>query len=389
MNEIIPFGKYKGQPVEVLQNDPQYYDWLMAQDWFQQKFKNIYTVVVNNFSEPSETPEHNAMQVKVLDKDWCTRLLYKLYETKGWGDKDGVLFGFYCADSGVEQSVLNSIAKRCLMLNSSFASLLPELKSSLVASDGVIDARPIEKKWRALNQTIGLMYRLYVQHKTIKASLVKGEFLPKTKVSFEFYGFDAVIEVCHTYYSYDQCSYQERKGRSILCEMKPSMGDDFPAVLRQIKGNFDRANNATRREYNSARKILVLGRYTGAGATYSQMVSMFATEDIEVIMESSIDDLLIPDSVEVSNRFFLAVDSIRLIIIECCSKLIQSANLLKTTMIEASGIIDIESSPFSLRHNPHFSGVAYEQSRFCDIVSADTYDLKLRLETMVQDEVNK
>jgi len=32
--DIVPFGKYKGQPVEALQGDPAYADWLAAQPWF-------------------------------------------------------------------------------------------------------------------------------------------------------------------------------------------------------------------------------------------------------------------------------------------------------------------------------------------------------------------
>jgi hypothetical protein len=30
-SEIIPLGKYKGQPIEVLAGDPRYADWLRQQ----------------------------------------------------------------------------------------------------------------------------------------------------------------------------------------------------------------------------------------------------------------------------------------------------------------------------------------------------------------------
>src|SRR6516165_8596150 len=58
MSELIPFGKYKGQPVEVLAQDKQYAEWLTAQPWFRDKFAGLYTVIINKFQEPSETPEH-------------------------------------------------------------------------------------------------------------------------------------------------------------------------------------------------------------------------------------------------------------------------------------------------------------------------------------------
>lgn len=66
-HEIIPFGKYKGQPLEVLQQDKGYCDWLMAQDWLQSRFPELRTLIINNFAEPTETPEHNALQARFLE----------------------------------------------------------------------------------------------------------------------------------------------------------------------------------------------------------------------------------------------------------------------------------------------------------------------------------
>jgi hypothetical protein len=70
---IVPFGKYKGQPVEVLAQDREYCDWLMNQEWFRTKFVGIHTLIVNHFGEPADTPEHNALQARFLDSDWCVR----------------------------------------------------------------------------------------------------------------------------------------------------------------------------------------------------------------------------------------------------------------------------------------------------------------------------
>ena len=60
--EIVPFGRYKGQPVEALAQDKEYCEWLIAQDWFRPKFTAIHTLIINNFGVPDETPEHNALQ---------------------------------------------------------------------------------------------------------------------------------------------------------------------------------------------------------------------------------------------------------------------------------------------------------------------------------------
>lgn len=66
--KVVPFGKYKGKPIEALAQDRQYTDWLVAQPWFREKFSSLYTVVINNFGEASTTPEHNALQARFLDE---------------------------------------------------------------------------------------------------------------------------------------------------------------------------------------------------------------------------------------------------------------------------------------------------------------------------------
>jgi hypothetical protein len=35
MSEIIPFGEYKGQPIEILASDPKYADWLRHRTLFE------------------------------------------------------------------------------------------------------------------------------------------------------------------------------------------------------------------------------------------------------------------------------------------------------------------------------------------------------------------
>ena len=79
-DKIIPVGKYKGQPIEILRSDPQYCEWLVSQNWFRDKFSPTYQLIINNFGEPAETPEHNSLQAMFLDRNICINLLKKL----GW-----------------------------------------------------------------------------------------------------------------------------------------------------------------------------------------------------------------------------------------------------------------------------------------------------------------
>ena len=72
--EVVPFGKYKGQPVEVLANDKGYCEWLMSQGDFLDRYGSIKTLIINNFKEPEDTPDHNRLQAMFLDDEFCLRL---------------------------------------------------------------------------------------------------------------------------------------------------------------------------------------------------------------------------------------------------------------------------------------------------------------------------
>jgi len=48
----VPFGKYKGQPVEVMAADAGYCEWLTGQKWFRGKYRDLYRALKN----PGATP---------------------------------------------------------------------------------------------------------------------------------------------------------------------------------------------------------------------------------------------------------------------------------------------------------------------------------------------
>jgi hypothetical protein len=64
-------------------------------------------------------------------------------------------------------------------------------------------------------------------------------------------------------------------------EIKPRVGDDYPAILRQVKRN--------------GSQYLLIRTYTGIGATEDQFVKFFESQGIKVIFESDVDDVVLPD----------------------------------------------------------------------------------------------
>ena len=70
---LVPFGKYKGQPITTLLNDTKYLEWCKQQEWFQ-KFPIVYNICVNQTittNNPySKTPEHNRLQNMFLERSF-------------------------------------------------------------------------------------------------------------------------------------------------------------------------------------------------------------------------------------------------------------------------------------------------------------------------------
>jgi hypothetical protein len=58
-------------------------------------------------------------------------------------------------------------------------------------------------------------------------------------------------------------------------EIKPAVSDDYPTILRQVK-------------LNGSQRLLV-GEYTGAGATREQFVAIFATARVRVVFLTDLE----------------------------------------------------------------------------------------------------
>lgn len=70
---MIRFGKHAGKSAaEVMATDPKYVQWMLAQPWFQEKNPQLVQFFVSGGrSEAAETPEHNALQAKFTQDAYC------------------------------------------------------------------------------------------------------------------------------------------------------------------------------------------------------------------------------------------------------------------------------------------------------------------------------
>jgi len=222
--EIIPFGKYKGKPVEVLAQDKQCLEWLTAQSWFIERYRDIHTLIVNNFQESSETPEHNKIQALFTDKSFCS-------------------------------AFANTIIKRNIRtMGSSFRLKYPTYK--LIRKYEITNWKTREKEMQYEVEPVSIVTVLDRINSAIKIY----PCLYEEKGVDVIFGFEI---------SPDPDQY-EGELFTVFIEIKPTLSDDYPAVLRQMKTN------------NS--EMLLIGDFNAIGATFDQVTEIFRTSHKHIII---------------------------------------------------------------------------------------------------------
>jgi hypothetical protein len=261
-NNIVPFGKYKGQPVDVLRQDPGYVEWMLGQDWFRERYHPLYQVIINNFGEPGETPEHNALQARFLDEGLCRGLLAVL----GWQPvADGVGFVRIKRDENLSQELAR----------------LERSATKLEQPKG--GDEDYERKYFPQTQAARLVELTETRETIVKLSAElasSSTVLPFLHVhsGFEVHGWDVRINAKAWLTKPADVQHRNDATTTVWIELKPALGDDYPAVLRQMKANSRQGN-----EWLSGYKVLVFDRFTAVGATIDQVKAIFNASEFTVL----------------------------------------------------------------------------------------------------------
>lgn len=247
-DKIIPFGRHKGKPIEVLATDKQYMDWLLSQSWFKENHLTLYNVVINNFRENFDTPEHNKIQIKFLKKEQMLKLAFKI--------------------------IPNLFEENSETINKAINRILDKTED-----------RENEYFIRSLKYP----------EKENQFGLYTNRILSFSKPDFER------VDVAYTIWQGLRFIYDNRYGgvsefchqkvHSFKIEIKPTISDDFPAVLRQMKASMpvEKSDWQRNRYY-----ILLVGNYTGTSATKEQFIAYFETQGYYVVFEEEIENLILP-----------------------------------------------------------------------------------------------
>lgn len=275
-NTLVPFGKYKGQPIEAMAQDQQYVEWLTQQPWFKERYQKIYTVIINNFREPSNTPEHNALQARFLDDEFRLKFASIAIPRLWWHVKsDG------------------------------------EMVDKMIAS-AVNDYKDCKKRCDELSK----YYRGKTEYVPQMFCRDRGPLAEIGKPSFEVGGVDCSFSVtaglsCRSNVFRDgQELYRSDDNRGVefgsylgisrhgevdlKIEIKPEIGDDYPAILRQMRANESR--------------FLFTRAYIGLGVNEETFIQFMDSQGIRVIYEHEVDqaELLVIEEFD-PQQFFAAV----------------------------------------------------------------------------------
>ena len=245
--ELFPLKKYKNQPIEVVLKDSNYCQFLMSRSWFREKYNNIYQIFIGFFGKPEDTPAYNILQAQFDDNDFCMAL-GKLCNWKG-------MTKIKCS-----RNINEAINKISLMLD-------PYSYGYKQKQEDLEDLK-FHKKILSENvyEENGIDY-------------CEGYPLFSIEHEFEEQGWDVIIRSisynCHDCIVYKNCTVQQNL---IGVEIKPSIGDDYPSILREMK------NNSIHPDY----QCLVYDKFEVTNVTLEQVKNIFSASKIKVF---SIDDI--------------------------------------------------------------------------------------------------
>lgn len=273
---IIPFGKYAGQPVDVLQADPSYCQWLTGQNWFRERYATINTLIINNFTKPEDTPEHNALQVKFLDNDFVEKFgkyYFKINDAsrmalaKKYSEQYAVCTKMY----NKEQIAIDEYNKNTLC---DYPYTIPKDAARVPCNMQHGDAYYYPKCKELYDAKSNWWCKPGSECVCCKLSDMSSKvgLYKFSHIEFEVDGWD--VKFVHGVIG------QNNSLDTVYIEIKPCVGDDYPSILRQMKAN---------QQDHYGTFILLYKQFTATGATESQVKEIFKNSKFNMISFSEIE----------------------------------------------------------------------------------------------------
>lgn len=276
-SRLITLGKkYRNQPFEVLLADASYALWLLnsMHTKLQHDHPALFTFLISRFGVPDSTPDHNRLQNRFLDRTFALKFAYVASE---------------------QVRRFAEALKRIDIPDAWRHYVASELRTRLERAR----REPVSEQQRQMSS---LCTRLTDEAEYLRWVGKTGKYqdgvweCPVSIESLQFEdegadvrylvvcGFSVEARVPGNERSYGLLNppsigrYHE--GEAFRVEVKPIVGDDYPAVLRAMKA--------------VKSKQLLVGEYCGAGATWDEVVRVFKLSGITAVLLDDVESVHLP-----------------------------------------------------------------------------------------------
>ncbi len=336
----VPFGKYKGKPVSVMMSDSGYIKWLKQQDWFNKQHNlPIYNIIIHqqiSGNGPSRTQAHNKMQNLFLEPNTIKELyhhltsigyfeniseMYKFLLSRSYkvfsGDfKPAVTFEskgnwdlfferFYLSDITLHGDIKERLKsdKICdeytrlaecftichVKLRNDFNRIYnPFIETLFEDTELHTDLDPINSvnniKSHFTCTKIKHLSNSEIESKPPRLNGLKFFKLRKIdeeKIKDELYEkYKNIILTCSGCGKLRCVDHIYKVGWTfpeLKCELKPSLSDDYPEVLRKMR-------NQIQMDRNSSRYLLIVEKFTSDVCSIDQLRVIFKQHNITVLL---------------------------------------------------------------------------------------------------------
>jgi len=299
-DQLWPFGKYQGQPIDRVMADHSYLEWVLNQPWFSEDYARLHSLIVNFGNESQDSPEHNAFQIRFLEDGVRLALARRL----GYEELDGE----YCSK---QRAIARKVGKE---LGCTVHEKQVPLRVSAVKFE--------ESGWDVAFDILPASYVAFLDAKHGKSYVELLEAWGKPKLA------ESNLRKLKAHHgTLDVAVYEPNSSKRprVLVELKPDLGDDYPSVLRQIQ-RYPGGENESFAETGRVRgtggrgkaglgaasgfgagarsraprelKVLLVRRARFSTVSWEQVKAFFASANVLMIRESELEDLLDPNVVD-------------------------------------------------------------------------------------------